>query len=64
MGYAMNLQLSIDERDELARLLETAVSDTRIETRRTRNQTWRDSLRNQKSLLQTLLNRLRMLEGE
>jgi ribosome recycling factor len=54
----MKLEITDEERNELARLVEQALSDMRIETRRTRNPEWHDQLRSEEGLLASLLKRL------
>lgn len=53
------LELSEEEREELLRVLETELSDTRIEYRRTRNPDWRDRLEQHENRLSSLLERLK-----
>ena len=55
----ITLQLSGEERDELVRLIENALSDTKIELRRTRKPDWRDELQQQEDVLASLLGRLK-----
>jgi hypothetical protein len=55
----MDLTLTPDERKLLLALLERALSDLRIEVRRTRAPSFRDSLQDEEKLLVGLLDRLR-----
>ena len=57
----MQLEISAEERDLLARILERDLSETRIEARRTSTRTYHDQLQHEEAMLRTLLERLRGL---
>ncbi len=57
----MNLELTIEERDELCRVLESDLSEMRVETRRTERQDLRETLHHEQALLRGVLARLRNL---
>jgi hypothetical protein len=55
----MDLHLSADERDLLIRVVEHALSETRIEVRRTTTPDFHDRLQSEERQLAELLDRLR-----
>lgn len=59
----MNLELSAEERDELVRIVENYLSDTRVEVRRTRTAEYRDQLHEEQDLLTGLLEKLKGLSA-
>lgn len=58
----MELTLTDGERDELAKVIQWAITDLRVEIRRTDNQPWREDLHTQERLLKSLLERLKTLD--
>jgi len=54
----MELTISPKERDLLVRLLDHALSDLRVEARRTETPTFHDEVKRDEELLRTLLVRL------
>jgi hypothetical protein len=58
-----DLRLSSDERDLLVRVVEQALSDTRIEVRRTTTPDFHDRLEAEARQLAGLLDRLRRLSA-
>jgi hypothetical protein len=59
----MNVELSEHERELLATLAEGALSETRVEVRRTRNPDWREDLQTKEHDLQMILDKLRAMQG-
>ncbi len=59
----MTLEITEEEREELVRLLEHCMSETRVEHRHTRNPEWRQRLREEEDLLEGLLSRLRAMSS-
>ena len=53
-----------DIRDELLRILENYLADTKSEVRRTRTTEFRQQLRHEEDVLRTLLEKLRGLSGD
>ena len=60
----MLLELSPKERDEMVRIVESTLANTREEVRRTRNPEWREWLHEEENILQSVLERLKLLETE
>lgn len=60
----MNLQITGEERDELLRILENYLADTKSEVRRTRTTEFRQRLEHEEDVLQTLLEKLKGLSGD
>jgi hypothetical protein len=58
----MVLDLNEEERDQLLRLLERELEETRSEFRRTDNPEWRDSIDEEKGVLSSLYKRLKMAD--
>jgi hypothetical protein len=54
----MQLELSTDERDLLARLIEREIGETRVEARRTATREFHDRLQRDEASLRALLERL------
>ncbi len=59
----MQLQISAEERDLLTGLVERALSDTRVEVRRTTTPDYHDRLQAEEQQLVSLLARLRSVGG-
>jgi hypothetical protein len=57
----MNLELTIEERDELLNILENFLGDTRVEVRRTSTPGFRERLVHEEDVLKGLLDKLRAL---
>lgn len=58
----LNIELNHQEWDELTKLVENALSETKVELRRTRNPEWREKLQEEENILDSLLGRLRESE--
>lgn len=58
----MVLELNQGERDELLRLIEKELAETRSELRRTDNPEWRNSIDEEKDILNALYKRLKTME--
>ena len=59
----MEITLNAAEREALVALIESQLSDTRVEVRRTGKTEWQDRLREHEDLLRVLLERLNNLEN-
>jgi hypothetical protein len=57
----MQLELSVDDRDLLARLIEREIGEVRSEVRRTREPSFHDSLIRDEERLKAILEQLRKL---
>jgi len=57
----ITFELSAEEREEIVKLLENALAETKIEFRRTRNPEWRDKLREEEEMYCALLDRLKQV---
>lgn len=57
----MILELNPEEAENLLRLVEATLSDTRVEVRRTDNPGWHDELQRQEKELASLRDRLQQL---
>lgn len=55
------IELSSEERDEILKLLENDLADTKIELRRTRNPEWREKLQQEEDMLISLVERLKQV---
>lgn len=60
----MNLDLTAEERDELMRLVDNSLSETRVEVRRTRTPDFRDQLQREEELLRRLHDKLERMTGQ
>ena len=55
----INLSLTDEERDELVKVLNRYLSDTRVEVRRTRTPEYHEDLQHEEDVLRSLLDKLR-----
>ena len=55
----INLSLTTEERDELVKVLDRYLSDTRVEVRRTRTPEYHADLQHEEDVLRALLAKLR-----
>jgi hypothetical protein len=60
----MHLQISAEERDVLVTIVERALSETRVEVRRTTTPDFHDRLQVEEQQIRALLDRLRSLAGD
>ena len=60
----MQLELSIEDRELLIHLVEGAISQHRVEVRRTREPSFHDRLVEEEEQLKALLERLQKLAGD
>lgn len=58
---AIQLELTTEDRDLLAQILERTLSETRVEARHTDAREWRERLHEDEKRLRALLDRLRSL---